>query len=209
VPKRNTQSTPGVKSGGREVKHRVLSQVAVLGSGTAKRNSPLYKQAIRLGQELAEAGFTVYHGGRGGVMEAVARGSKEAGGRNVGVTIKNTPTLRPGLRFGGREVKDRVLAGVNPYADAEIPMPSWKERLFKLIEMGDAYIFLDGATGTLNELFFVWEMANKKLQDKPIILLGKRLHRLVKFLKKDPAVKIPPRFHLVSSMSRIIRLLQG
>ena len=167
-----------------------IRRVTVLGSGTVKEKSPIYQQALKLGKALAEADLTVYHGGYGGVMEAVARGCKNAGGRNVGVTI------------------GKSLSHANKWADAEIKKPSWQTRLFELIEMGDAYVFLDGATGTLNELFFVWEMTNKKLLNKPIILLGKQLHRLVAFLKKDPSLKIPAHFYLAQSIPAAVKLLQ-
>jgi len=167
-----------------------IRRVAVLGSGTAKEKDPAYQQAVKLGKALAEANLTVYHGGYGGVMEAVARGCRSANGRNVGVTI------------------GKSLSRANAWADAEIKKPSWKERLFELIEMGDAYVFLEGATGTLNELFFVWEMTNKKLLKKPIILVGKRLNRLVALLKKDPALKIPSDFYLASSVGQVIQLLR-
>jgi len=167
-----------------------IRRVAVLGSGTANQNSSLYKQAITLGRKLAEEGFDVYHGGNGGVMEAVARGVKKGGGHNVGVTI-------------GKSLQDK-----NPWVDSEIKMLSWEERLFKLIEKGDGYLFLDGATGTLNELFFVWEMANKKLHRKPMIILGKQLRRLVQFLKKDPSLRIPGNFHLVATIPQAMSLLK-
>lgn len=177
----------------KESKVKRNKRIAVLGSGTARPESLLYKQALQLGRDLAQAGFSLCHGGYGGVMEAVAKGCRSVNGRNTGIIIK---------RSGSR-------ARVNPWADAEIAMPSWKDRLLKLIDMGDAYIFLDGATGTLNELFFVWEMANKKLMDKPIILLGKRLRSLVKFLKKDPSLKIPDGFHMTSTISQTIQLLKN
>jgi len=166
-------------------------RIAVLGSGTAGSGSLLYAQALQLGRDLAQAGFSLCHGGYGGVMEAVAKGCRSAGGKNTGIIIKKS---------GSR-------AKVNSWADAEIAMPSWKDRLLKLIDMGDAYVFLDGATGTLNELFFVWEMANKKLMDKPIILLGKRLRSLVKFLKKDPSLRIPSNFYLASTTPQVIKRL--
>ena len=168
-----------------------IRRVAVLGSGTAKEQNPVYHQAMKLGEALAQADFTIYHGGYGGVMEAVARGSRSAGGRNVGVTIRKS------------------LKGANRWADAEIKKPSWQERLFELIEMGDAYIFLDGATGTLNELFFVWEMTNKRILKKPVLILGKRLHKLVKFLKKDPSLKVPDQFYLIPSIPKAIEILKN
>jgi len=165
--------------------------IAVLGSGTAKEDSTEYQQARVLGRKLAKEGFFVYHGGYGGVMEAVARGVKEGGGHNVGVTI------------------GKSLDGINLWADAVIKTPSWKERIFRLIEKSDAYLFLDGATGTLNELFFIWEMANKKLHKKPMIILGKRLHRLIRFLKKDPSLKIPEKFYLVSTIPQAVKILKN
>ena len=181
-----------------------IRRISVLGSGKVREKDPTYQQAVKLGQALAREGVTVFHGGFGGVMEAVAKGSRLAGGKNVGVIIRSTP-LRPGLCRG----KDRVLIRAQRWTDIEVATSSWQSRLFKLIEKGDAYIFLDGATGTLNELFFVWEMANKGLHAKPIILLGKRLHMLVKFLKKDPALKIPSCFYLEPSIARVIKVLKG
>ena len=123
-------------------------------------------------------------------MEAVARGCRDAQGYNTGIAIR------------------RSLAKRNPWADAEVQAVSWKERLLKLVEMGDAYIFLDGATGTLNELFFVWEMTNKKLLHKPILILGKRLHALVRFLKKDVSLKIPENLCLVTSIPQALTVLK-
>lgn len=180
-----------------------IRRVAVLGSGTVRKKTPLYQQAARLGRVLAKAGFSICHGGYGGTMEAVAKGCREGGGHNIGVIIRTT-LQRPGVCRS----RHPVFARVNPYTDAEIAMPSWQARLLKLIELGDAYVFLDGATGTLNELFFVWEMANKKLHAKPIIILGSQLHSLVKFLKKDPALKIPENFFITSSISHAIQILK-
>ena len=44
------------------------------------------------------------------------------------------------------------------------------ERINKLIELGDAYVVLQGGTGTLLEFSAVWEHLNKGLIDrKPIV----------------------------------------
>ena len=170
---------------------RSIRRVSVLGSGKVSEKDPVYQQAVRLGQALAQEGFRVCHGGYGGVMEAVAKGCRLAGGQNAGVTIRG------------------VSKKINPQSDAEIRMPSWKERLFKLIEMGDAYIFLDGATGTLAELFVVLEMTNRGLLSKPIIILGKRFSKLMRFLKKDISVKIPQNLHFTPSTARAVKILTG
>jgi uncharacterized protein (TIGR00730 family) len=167
-----------------------IRRVSVLGSGKVGEKDPVYQQALKLGTALARKGFGVYHGGYRGVMEAVAKGCRLADGHNVGVTLRSTSKKS------------------NPLVDAEIRMSSWQSRLFKLIEMGDAYIFLDGATGTLNELFFVLEMANRGLLKKPVIILGKKIGRLLRSLKKDPHFDLPPTLYFATSIPEVINILK-
>ena len=169
---------------------RSIRRISVLGSGKVPGKDPVYRQAAELGQALAQKGFTLFHGGFGGVMEAVAKGSQKAKGRNIGVTIR------------GASKK------VNPFVDAEIRMPCWQSRLFKLIEKGEAYIFLDGATGTLAELFVVLEMTNRGLLKKPIIILGKKLGILLRSLKKNSHLDLPRTLHFVTSIPQTIKILE-
>ncbi len=167
-----------------------IRRVSVLGSGKVRENDPVYQQAVKLGAALAGEGLTVYHGGYRGVMEAVAKGCRSAGGRNVAVTIQGSSSR------------------ANAFSDAEIKMPSWKDRLFKLIEKGEAYIFLEGATGTLNELFVVLEMTNRGLLRKPVIILGKKLRDLLRSLKKDPHFDLPRECCSASAISQAIKLFK-
>ena len=169
---------------------RSIRRISVLGSGKVPGKDPVYRQAAELGQALAQKGFTLFHGGFGGVMEAVAKGSQKAKGRNIGVTIR------------GASKK------VNPFVDAEIRMPCWQSRLFKLIEKGEAYIFLDGATGTLAELFVVLEMTNRGLLKEPIIILGKKLGILLRSLKKNSHLDLPRTLHFVTSIPQTIKILE-
>ena len=187
---------------------RRVRRVSVLGSSKVREADPAYQEALKLGEALAQEGFTVFHGGFRGVMEAVAKGSRLAGGHNVGVTIQKTSVSRPGLRSGGNKIKKRTSVVVNPWTDAEIAMPSWHERLFKLIERGNAYIFLDGATGTLTELFVVLEMTNRGLLKKPIIVLGNKLGTLLHMLNKDPHFDLPPQLVFVTSVAQAIQRLK-
>ena len=124
-------------------------------------------------------------------MEAIAKGSRKAQGRNVGVTIRG------------------ISKKANPLLDAEIRMPCWQTRLFKLIEKGDAYVFLDGATGTLTELFVVLEMTNRGLLKKPIIILGKKLRSLLFMLKKDPHFDLPRVVHFAISIPQVTNILKN
>src|SRR5580704_4343129 len=129
--------------------------VTVFGSSRPREGDPHYTEAQVLGRALASAGFTVCSGGYGGVMEAVSRGAKEAGGRTLAVTANFF----------------RVRA--NQWIDEEIRVDTWQDRLFRLIERGHGFVACPGGTGTLVELAVVWEMLNKgAMKKKPIITLG-------------------------------------
>jgi hypothetical protein len=97
----------------------------------------------------------------------------------------------------------------NAWARTRIAMPSWQERLFKLIEMGDACIFLDGATGTLTELFVALEMTNRGLLRKPVLILGKKHRVLLRSLAKDPHFDLPPQVFFVTSVAGAVKTLIG
>ncbi len=108
-----------------------------------------------LGTELARRGFTVCTGGYRGVMEAVSRGAKEAGGRTLGVTAEF---------FASR---------TNKWVDEEIRVKNWRDRLFELVDRGHGYVVCRGGTGTLVELAVVWEMLNKGvMRARPVVAMG-------------------------------------
>ncbi|MGH2566795.1 MAG: LOG family protein [Bacteroidota bacterium] len=142
--------------------------VSIFGSSRPAPGEPEYRQAYELGKALAQAGFTVCNGGYGGIMEASARGAKEAGGSTVGVTVS---------------IFSRAA---NQWIDQEIRMPSLMERLTKLMELGDAYLILKGGTGTLLELAAVWEFINKGLmKQKPIIVVGDFWKQVIETLRQE------------------------
>lgn len=129
--------------------------VTVFGSSRPRPHDEQYASARALGTALAEKGWVVCSGGYAGVMEAVSRGAKEAGGYTVAVTAKS---------FSSR---------ANPWIDEEIRVATWQERLFELIARAQGYVACPGGTGTLAELAIVWEMLNKGvMRQKPMIVLG-------------------------------------
>jgi uncharacterized protein (TIGR00725 family) len=62
--------------------------ITVFGSSRPREGSADYEEARVLGRSLAEHGLAVCSGGYAGVMEAVSRGAKEAGGKTYGVTAE-------------------------------------------------------------------------------------------------------------------------
>ena len=126
--------------------------ITVFGSSKPVETDEQYKLAYELGSLLAINGFDVCTGGFFGIMEAVSKGAVENGGKAIGVTVNN---------WG---------PDANKYLTKEIKCSSLFERINKLIETGDAFIVLQGGTGTLLELAMVWELSNKGLMDnKPIL----------------------------------------
>jgi uncharacterized protein (TIGR00725 family) len=129
--------------------------ISVFGSSRPRAEDAEYHEARVLGKALAAAGFAVCSGGYGGVMEAVARGAKDAGGKTYGVTAE----------FFGRKA--------NEWIDVEVRKKTWEERLFELIQLADGFVACKGGTGTLVELAAVWEMLNKNVMSaKPCLVLG-------------------------------------
>ncbi len=145
--------------------------VTIFGSARVVPGQSEYESAQQLGTLLAKSGFVVCNGGYAGVMEASAKGAKEAGGETVGVTFP----------FVGRN-------GANRWIDREIREPDLPRRLLKLVELGDAYVILKGGTGTLLELACVWEFLNKGLmQERPAIIVGPFWRSVVSTLKEELA----------------------
>lgn len=129
--------------------------ITVFGSSRPSTGDEDYEAARALGKALAQHGFSVCTGGYGGIMEAVSRGAKEAGGKTYGITAE----------FFKR--------GPNEFVDVEVRKKTWQERLFALIDMADGYVACKGGTGTLVELAVVWEMLNKAVMaEKPCVVFG-------------------------------------
>ena len=129
--------------------------ITVFGSARPRSGEAEYEEARRLGGELARRGFQVCTGGYTGVMEAVSRGAKEAGGRTIAITST----------FFGTQA--------NSWVDEEHAASTWQERLFELIRFGEGFVACKGGTGTLVELAVVWEMLNKGVMaGKPFVTLG-------------------------------------
>jgi hypothetical protein len=143
--------------------------VTVFGSSRPSEGDEEYKLAYEVGKNLALKGFTVCNGGYTGIMEASARGAKEAGGKTIGITFQNTSKK-----------------SANRWIEEEMFQPTLVDRMMKLVELGNAYVVLKGGTGTLLELAAVWEFINKGLlKEKPIVIVGDFWNGVVETLRVE------------------------
>jgi uncharacterized protein (TIGR00730 family) len=134
-------------------------RVSVFGGSQPKEDSTAYAEAMELGKLLAERGHTVLTGGYIGVMEAVSRGAREAGGHVIGVTCEEIEAWRP--------IK------ANAWVMEEIKKKTLVDRLHALIHESDAALALPGGPGTLTEISLMWNlMIVESLHRRPLILIG-------------------------------------
>ncbi|HEX2866152.1 MAG TPA: LOG family protein [Ignavibacteriales bacterium] len=129
--------------------------ITIFGSSLPVFGEEQYENAYKLGSTFAKNGFDLCTGGNGGIMEAVSRGAVEFGARAIGITLNGS--------FGTH----------NSYITEHKAHNSLFERIQALIETGDAYVALQGGTGTLLEMAAVWEFINKGfLHEKPFACHG-------------------------------------
>ena len=134
-------------------------RISVFGGSQPKEGDTAYSEAVELGRLLAQRGHTVLTGGYIGVMEAVSRGAREAGGHVIGVTCEDIEAWRP--------IK------ANSWVMEEIRKKTLVERLHALIHESDAALALPGGPGTLTEISLMWNlMIVESLHRRPLILIG-------------------------------------
>lgn len=106
--------------------------ISVIGGGNPSARA--LQLASSVGQELAKAGVMVVCGGLSGVMEAVCKGAKSAGGTTIGILPGNSP------QEGNKYIDIPICTGMG-YARNVI-----------VVKTGRAVIAIDGSFGTLSEI---------------------------------------------------------
>jgi len=172
------------------------SRVVVYGSSQPREGSEPYERAREIGRALAREGWTVVTGGYAGIMEAVSRGAKEAGGVTVGITTASS----------GRPA--------NPYLDREIRVSSYGNRLLELTRQGNAFVVMPGGSGTLAELFLTWELEkNTGIPPGPMVLYGPVWRRVIECLGVELVEELSfssylHLLHFADSPSEAVRIIR-
>src|SRR5881296_4088069 len=124
--------------------------ITIIGKSAKDPRDPVPEKALRMAEEvgrlIAERKGIVVTGGLSGVMEAVSRGAKNAGGLVIGIL--------PGL-----DKRD-----ANAYVDVAITTGMGWMRNTLVVRAADAVIMISGGIGTLNELTVAYEL-------KPTVIL--------------------------------------
>jgi uncharacterized protein (TIGR00730 family) len=130
--------------------------VTCFGSARILAEDPLYRTAREVGAALARRGFAVITGGGPGLMEAINRGCREAGGVSVGCNI---------------ELPDEQ--SLNDYVDVGIEFRYFFVRKTMFVRYARGFVIFPGGLGTLDELFEALTLAQTgKIEHFPIVLFG-------------------------------------
>jgi uncharacterized protein (TIGR00730 family) len=130
--------------------------VSVFGSARARPGSDECSLGERLGAALARAGYAVITGGGPGVMEAVNRGANSVGGLSVGLGIELP-----------------LEQGLNDHLDIALHFRYFFVRKTMFVKYAQAFCFLPGGYGTLDELFEALTLVQtRKVTRFPVVMLG-------------------------------------
>jgi hypothetical protein len=136
--------------------------ISVIGGGDPTPDAAVLAEEV--GAELARRGATVVCGGLGGVMQAVCRGAKSAGGTTIGIL----PGSDPG--------------DANRWVDIPICTGLGYARNVIVVKTGRAVIAVDGSYGTLSEIghalgdgipvvgLGTWSISQNERPDRSIIV---------------------------------------
>lgn len=133
--------------------------VSIFGSARLPMTSPYYKLAVNAAQSIAKRGFAIITGGGPGIMEAANKGAQSVNGRSCGLSIdlpmESASNLFIDLKYNLR-------------------FRYFFVRKVMFIRYAQAYVFLPGGLGTLDELFEALTLIQtQKIHSFPIYMMGK------------------------------------
>lgn len=131
--------------------------VTIFGSTKSVPGDKNYEKAVRIaGRIVKELRYSVITGGGPGAMEAGNRGAYEAGGNSLGLTIE----LPKGQM-------------TNRYLTDTVNFHYFFSRKVCMAYSAQAFIFMPGGFGTLNELMEILNLVQTaKIRKVPLILVG-------------------------------------
>ena len=126
--------------------------------GSSPGRGEVYLEAGRaLGRSIAASGLRlVYGGGTKGIMGAVSAGTREAGGKVMGIIPRF---------LMNKEATESALARLNELVVTE----DMHERKHRMFEESDAFVALPGGIGTVEEIVEIMTWAQLGRHRKPIV----------------------------------------
>jgi uncharacterized protein (TIGR00730 family) len=133
--------------------------ISIFGSARTKPDNKYYQMTVKTAELLAKEGFGIITGGGPGIMEAGNKGAKQGKGSSVGLHIE--------LGFE---------QDWNEHIDAEklLIFKYFFARKVMFIRYAQAFVFMPGGFGTIDEVFETLTLIQtKKIDRVPLIFMGK------------------------------------
>ena len=139
----------------REFSENLGPAVSILGSARSGPATPPCRLAYDVAALLAAARYSVLSGGGPGVMRAANAGARSVGGHSVGINIA--------LPFETLDTSQQ---------DTSLLFSEFFTRKQALLHYSEAFVFLPGGMGTLDEAFeLLTLMQTGKLERRPVVLI--------------------------------------
>lgn len=145
--------------------------VTIFGGTHLDESSKYYNMAKSLaGRIVSDLNYAVLTGGGPGIMEAANRGAFEAGGDSLGLEVELNPKQES-----------------NPYLTDCIYFHYFFSRKMALAFSAEAFVFLPGGFGTLDEFFEILTLVQTgKIKKTPIVLYGSDYwKKMESFIKEE------------------------
>ena len=143
---------------GFETMNKIGPCVSIYGSARTKPEHPYYQMTVELAKLLADEGYGIITRGGPGIMEAANKGAREAGGKSVGLNID-----LPHEQFYNEYIDSDKLINHNYFFVRKV----------MFVKYGQAFIFMPGGFGTLDELFECLTLIQtNKIEPVPVVLVG-------------------------------------
>jgi uncharacterized protein (TIGR00725 family) len=154
--------------------------IGVMGPGACDART--YALARTLGRLLSEAGYPLLCGGGGGVMEAAARGAREAGGLTIGIL--------PG--------RDRDDSPPNPWIEVPIFTGLAFARNSVNVLTSQVIVAVGGGPGTLSEISLAIKYG------RPVVLLDSWEFSIAGFQEPPNLHRVRTPEEAVAQVERIV-----
>jgi len=125
--------------------------VGIVGDSGCDPDSPPYEAAYLVAKALAECGFAILTGGRGGVMEAASKGARDGGGLSIALLpVLDAAVANP---FATIVLTTDLGRAQDPIVRA--PVEISRNRV--IAAASSRLVAISGSVGTANEIAFALE----------------------------------------------------
>ena len=175
--------------------------ISIFGSARTKPDNKYYKLAEVIAEKLAAEGYGTITGGGPGIMEAGNKGAKKGKGKSVGLHIE----LHHEQDWNAFIDADKLLIFKYFFA-----------RKVMFIRYAQAFIFMPGGFGTMDESFEVLTLIQTNKVDRvPVIFIGEDYWKgLIDWMKETMLKKennIGPKdlklFHVTDDPTKAVKII--